>query len=102
TPSSSRSWPELPPLSNIVTTALRCNQGLVLSPPRRLGSPVPPPKQPMFSSRSCIWPILNHEPRRHREHGDSLRAFASPWPVIARDADSFLQLTDLHLQHAID
>ena len=58
TPSSSRSWPELPPLSNIVTTALRCSQGLVLSPPSRLGSPVPPPKQPMFSSRNCIVAIV--------------------------------------------
>src|SRR5262249_56105135 len=51
TPSSSRSWPELPPLSNMVTTACRCSQGLCFKPPRRLGSPVPPPKQPMFSWR---------------------------------------------------
>src|SRR5206468_1066968 len=45
TPSSSRSTPELPPLSNIVTTASACTHGLFFSPPRRLGSPVPPPKQ---------------------------------------------------------
>src|SRR6185436_8032703 len=49
TPSSSRSCPELPPLSNIVTTALRVNHGFVLRPPSRLGSPVPPPTQPMLS-----------------------------------------------------
>jgi hypothetical protein len=54
TPSSSRSCPELPPLSNIVTTAWACSQGLFLSPPSKLGSPVPPPKQPTFSSRSFI------------------------------------------------
>src|SRR5215470_2300776 len=54
TPSSSRSWPELPPLSNIVTTALTVSQGLLLSPPSRLGRPVPPPKHPMLSVRSCM------------------------------------------------
>ena len=54
TPSSSRSCPELPPLSNIVTTACSCSQGLRFRPPSRLGSPVPPPKQPTFSSRSCM------------------------------------------------
>src|SRR5688500_16840284 len=54
TPSSSLSCPELPPLSNIVTTAFRWSQGLLFRPPRRLGSPVPPPKQPMFSSRRRI------------------------------------------------
>ena len=54
TPSSSRSWPELPPLSNMVTTALRCSQGLFFKPPSRLGRPVPPPKHPTFSSRNCI------------------------------------------------
>ena len=32
TPSSSRSWPELPPLSNIVTTACSCSHGLRLQP----------------------------------------------------------------------
>ena len=51
TPSSSRSWPELPPLSNIVTTALTWSQGLLFRPPRTLGMPVPPPKQPMLNSR---------------------------------------------------
>ena len=59
TPSSSLSCPELPPLSNIVTTALSVSQGLDLRPPRRLGSPVPPPTHPMFNSRSCIPPILS-------------------------------------------
>ena len=54
TPSSSRSCPELPPLSNIVTTAFSWSQGLVFSPPSRLGSPVPPPTQPTFSSRRCM------------------------------------------------
>src|SRR5262249_57043564 len=58
TPSSSRSWPELPPLSNIVTTAFKCSQGLCFNPPSRLGSPVPPPKQPTFSSRRRIGHIL--------------------------------------------
>ena len=48
-PSSSRSWPELPPLSNIVTTAFRRSHGLFLSPPSRLGRPVPPPKHPTFN-----------------------------------------------------
>ena len=51
TPSWSRSWPELPPLSNIVTTAFTVVQGLVLSPPSRLGRPVPPPKHPTFNVR---------------------------------------------------
>ena len=51
TPSSSRSWPELPPLSNIVTMAFRRSQGLVFRPPSRLGRPVPPPKHPMLSWR---------------------------------------------------
>src|SRR5437899_1205891 len=54
TPSSSRSWPELPPLSNIVTTALTFSHGLLFNPPSRLGSPVPPPKHPTFSCRSRI------------------------------------------------
>src|SRR5262249_33239070 len=54
TPSSSRSCPELPPLSNIVTTALRCSHGLCFRPPSRLGRPVPPPKQPTLSSRKRI------------------------------------------------
>ncbi len=54
TPSSSRSTPELPPLSNIVTTASARSQGLFLRPPSRLGSPVPPPKQPTFNSRKRI------------------------------------------------
>src|SRR5262249_26611198 len=53
TPTSSRSCPRLPPLSNIVTTALRCSQGFVFNPPSRLGSPVPPPTQPMRSSLRC-------------------------------------------------
>src|SRR5688572_17894824 len=57
TPSSSRSWPELPPLSNIVTTAFKCSQGLDFSPPSRLGRPVPPPKHPTFRSRNCIWSL---------------------------------------------
>src|SRR4051812_26787520 len=61
TPSSSRSTPELPPLSNIVTTALTLSQGLLLSPPSRLGRPVPPPKHPTFNSRSCIAHILYNE-----------------------------------------
>src|SRR5262245_22945914 len=43
TPSSSRSCPELPPLSNIVTTALTFSHGFLLRPPRRLGDPWPPP-----------------------------------------------------------
>ena len=34
------------------------SQGLVFSPPSRLGSPVPPPKQPTFSSRSRIAGIV--------------------------------------------
>src|SRR5262245_61842883 len=51
TPSSSRSCPELPPLSNMVTTALGVIQGLRLRPPSRLGRPVPPPKQPTRMSR---------------------------------------------------
>ena len=54
TPSSSRSTPELPPLSNIVTTACSRSHGLRFRPPRRLGRPVPPPKQPTLSSRSCM------------------------------------------------
>ena len=49
TPSSSRSWPELPPLSNIVTTALTSSHGFFFNPPSRLGSPVPPPKHPTFN-----------------------------------------------------
>src|SRR6185295_3250547 len=70
TPSSSRSCPELPPLSNIVTTAFRLSQGLLFKPPSRLGSPVPPPKQPMFSVRSCIRPSLFHSRRATaRTHG---------------------------------
>jgi hypothetical protein len=60
TPSSSRSCPELPPLSNIVTTALTWSQGLFFKPPRRLGRPVPPPKQPTLSSRTRIADILVH------------------------------------------
>ena len=54
TPNSSRNCPELPPLSNIVTTALTFNHGFAFSPPSRLGKPVPPPKQPTFSSRKRI------------------------------------------------
>src|SRR5438105_7022558 len=62
TPSSSRSCPELPPLSNIVTTALTSSHGLDLRPPSRLGRPVPPPKQPMFNSRRRIGTIVVHAP----------------------------------------
>ena len=51
TPSSSRSCPELPPLSNIVTMAWRSSQGFCFRPPRTLGRPVPPPKQPTFITR---------------------------------------------------
>src|SRR5918992_5767187 len=58
TPSSSRSTPELPPLSNIVTTAWTVSHGLRFRPPSRLGNPVPPPKQPTFSSRSSIGATL--------------------------------------------
>jgi hypothetical protein len=58
TPSSSRSTPELPPLSNIVTTASARSHGLLFNPPTRLGNPVPPPKQPTLSSRSRIAFIL--------------------------------------------
>ena len=54
TPSSSRSWPELPPLSNIVTTAFRRSHGLFFNPPSRLGRPVPPPKHPTFNCRIFI------------------------------------------------
>src|SRR5262249_25390189 len=38
--------------SNIVTTALTSSHGLFLRPPSRLGSPVPPPKQPTVNVRS--------------------------------------------------
>src|SRR5207344_1981546 len=51
TPSSSRRTPELPPLSNMVTTASACSQGFDFSPPNRLGRPVPPPKHPTRSLR---------------------------------------------------
>src|SRR5688572_12847999 len=54
TPSSSRSCPELPPLSNIVTTALRRSHGLLFNPPSRLGRPVPPPKHPTSNRRIRI------------------------------------------------
>src|SRR5205823_2619919 len=58
TPSSSRSCPELPPLSNIVTTALSRSHGLCFKPPSRLGNPVPPPKQPTFSSRKRMGDLI--------------------------------------------
>src|SRR5690606_23313480 len=51
TPSSSRSWPDDPPLSNIVTMAWSSIHGSSLRPPSRLGNPVPPPKQPTLSMR---------------------------------------------------
>src|SRR5262245_16130432 len=54
TPSSSRSTPELPPLSNIVTTAFTVSHGFDFSPPSRLGRPVPPPKHPMLNVLSSI------------------------------------------------
>src|SRR5205823_9690128 len=54
TPNSSRNWPELPPLSNMVTTALTLSHGLLFNPPRRLGSPVPPPKHPTLNCRRRI------------------------------------------------
>ena len=54
TPNWSRSWPELPPLSNIVTTALTRSQGFCFNPPSKLGRPVPPPKQPTFKARNCM------------------------------------------------
>ena len=37
TPSSSRSWPELPPLSNIVTTAFSVQPGIVLQAAEQAG-----------------------------------------------------------------
>jgi hypothetical protein len=49
TPSSSRNCPELPPLSNIVTTAFTWSHGLFFRPPSTLGRPVPPPKQPTLT-----------------------------------------------------
>src|SRR5690606_25247154 len=52
TPSSSRSWPDDPPLSNIVTTACRSTDGSFFRPPSRLGRPVPPPKHPILSVRN--------------------------------------------------
>src|SRR5688572_27367478 len=54
TPNWSRSWPELPPLSNMVTTALRRSHGLRFKPPSKLGRPVPPPKHPTLSCRIFI------------------------------------------------
>ena len=65
TPNWSRSCPELPPLSNMVTTALTLIQGFCFSPPMRLGRPVPPPKHPMFNCVSCIVRII-HQPRQRR------------------------------------
>src|SRR5262245_9403838 len=38
----------------MVTTAFSDSQGLDLSPPSRLGRPVPPPKHPTLILRSCI------------------------------------------------
>src|SRR3989304_9910092 len=54
TPSSSRSCPELPPLSNIVTIPCSSTHGFRLSPDSTLGSPVPPPRHPTLIVRSCI------------------------------------------------
>src|SRR6188472_3564160 len=72
TPSSSLSWPELPPESNIVTTAFTCSHGLRLRPPSSAGKPVPPPKHPTLICRSCIRRALYRTsqrvpgPSRHR------------------------------------
>ncbi len=86
TPSWSRSCPELPPLSNIVTTAWTCTHGLCLSPPIRLGSPVPPPKHPISSSRSRTAGIVQcglFRPRR------GARAFHRRSPTRIRSRDRF-------------
>src|SRR3954463_2714748 len=75
TPSSSRRTPELPPLSNIVTTAFTESHGLVFNPPSRLGRPVPPPKQPMFIVRrfmeSPIVPVVDRWCTCIAGHGSS-------------------------------
>src|SRR5258708_23364813 len=36
----------------MVTMAVRCREGFCFSPRSKLGRPVPPPKQPTFSSRN--------------------------------------------------
>src|SRR5439155_2558377 len=38
----------------MVTTALTLSHGLLFNPPRRLGSPVPPPKHPTLNCRRRI------------------------------------------------
>src|SRR5262249_31693782 len=66
--SSSRNWPERPPLSNIVTTPLRRSQGFCFNPPSRLGKPVPPPKHPTLSCRRRITVSSYNQPMTARDH----------------------------------
>ena len=47
-PNLSLKTPELPPLSNTVGAAVRSSNSFSFSPERRLGRPVPPPKQTTF------------------------------------------------------
>src|SRR5688500_3059201 len=87
TPSSSRSWPELPPLSNIVTTALTDSHGFSFSPPSRLGNPVPPPKHPIFSFRRSIQAPLFHAVGARvvappHERSNRKRGCCSPSPLL--------------------
>ena len=92
TPSSSRSYPELPPLSNIVTTALTRSQGFCLRPPSKLGRPVPPPKQPTVNSRSCMfrivayWQSIAHRPPANRVRTRTRRHTTCPRPDAKRRA----------------
>jgi hypothetical protein len=51
-----RSWPDAARRHR--TMACTRSQGLRFSPPSRLGNPVPPPKQPTFTSRRRIRAIL--------------------------------------------
>jgi hypothetical protein len=44
---------------------LSLSHGLILRPPSRLGNPVPPPTQPMLSSRRCTGLILSSALQRH-------------------------------------
>ena len=87
TPSSSRSCPELPPLSNIVTTALTRSQGLFFRPPSTLGIPVPPPKQPTFNSRRrmrYIILICLRSQRRARRSTATCASLRRPRPIGRR------------------
>src|SRR4030095_1965709 len=76
----------------MVTTAFNLSQGLALSPPSKLGNPVPPPTQPTFTSRRSIAQLYCLRATGYGLRLTSVRStedrrpktYNGPWPLPGR------------------